>query len=256
MVKSPRRRDSLDLKTSEMRRMAATERRTSDNEWIAIGSERVDFGKIILLRRPRFECSGQITAMESHSIADETFLVRKPHPPVFDLDADWSNGRRWKEAGNGQGEGKHGGEEDGTAGMVDGVWDERHSGTKWDGNWWGVEFPAFHEDGDIHILKLPKNAKGLKDCEAADILQGIREQMICMIANISPESGDEVFVLAASLKDKKNKVKELLKVAFSDLAKLKQSALSSNSRKTRLDISLPELGRLVPHFLRYMHVVT
>ncbi|KAG5524366.1 hypothetical protein RHGRI_031133 [Rhododendron griersonianum] len=52
--------------------------------------------------------------MESRSIADETFLVRKPHTPAFDLDVDWSDGRRWKEAGNGQGEGKRGRDEDGT----------------------------------------------------------------------------------------------------------------------------------------------
>ncbi|KAI8567157.1 hypothetical protein RHMOL_Rhmol02G0098500 [Rhododendron molle] len=57
---------------------------------------------------------------------------------------------------------------------------------------------------------------------------------ICMIANIPPESADEVFVLAASLKGKKNNVTETLKVAFSDLAKLKQSASSSNSRKREI----------------------
>ncbi|XP_058226776.1 DNA-directed RNA polymerases IV and V subunit 4-like isoform X1 [Rhododendron vialii] len=126
--------------------------------------------------------------------------------------------------------------------------------------------------------ELPKNAKCLMDCEAADIVQGIQEQMvvlsedptikipipfdrglqyakngsrytdpesvrqvleplkahgvsdseICMIANICPESLDEVFALIPSLKGKKNKVTQPLKDALSELTKLKQSTRSSN----------------------------
>ncbi|KAK6932890.1 RNA polymerase subunit Rpb4/RPC9 [Dillenia turbinata] len=121
--------------------------------------------------------------------------------------------------------------------------------------------------------ELPKNAKCLMDCEAADILQGIQEQMvllsedptikipapfdrglqyakrgnhysdpqslrrvldnltkygasdgeICMIANICPETVDEVFALVPSLKKKESKLKEPLKNALSELAKLKDS---------------------------------
>ncbi|KAI8524855.1 hypothetical protein RHMOL_Rhmol13G0182000 [Rhododendron molle] len=104
--------------------------------------------------------------------------------------------------------------------------------------------------GQKNEQELPKNAKCLMDCEAADILLGIQEQMvvlsedptikipipfdrglqyakngsrytdpesvrrvleplkahgvsdseICMIANICPESLDEVFALISSLK--------------------------------------------------------
>lgn len=123
--------------------------------------------------------------------------------------------------------------------------------------------------------ELPKNAKCLMDCEAADILQGIQEQMVvlsedptikipisfdrglqyaaksgsrytdpdsvrrvleplkthgisdsevCIIANICPESLDEVFALVPSLKGKKNKVSLPLKDALSELTKLKNSS--------------------------------
>ncbi|XP_058197607.1 DNA-directed RNA polymerases IV and V subunit 4-like isoform X1 [Rhododendron vialii] len=132
--------------------------------------------------------------------------------------------------------------------------------------------------GQKNEQELPKNAKCLMDCEAADILQGIQEQMvvlsedptikipipfdrglqyakngsrytdpesvrrvleplkahgvsdneICMIANICPESLDEVFALISSLKGKKNKVTQPLKDALSELTKLKQSTRSSN----------------------------
>ncbi|KAI8544361.1 hypothetical protein RHMOL_Rhmol08G0290700 [Rhododendron molle] len=141
--------------------------------------------------------------------------------------------------------------------------------------------------GQKNEQELPKNAKCLMDCEAADIVQGIQEQMvvlsedptikipipfdrglqyakngsrytdpesvrqvldypftywktmplkahgvsdseICMIANICPESLDEVFALIPSFKGKKNKVTQPLKDALSELTKLKQSTQSSN----------------------------
>ncbi|KAI8001226.1 Calcineurin B-like protein 2 [Camellia lanceoleosa] len=127
--------------------------------------------------------------------------------------------------------------------------------------------------GDKVANELPKNAKCLMDCEAADILEGIQEHMIilsedptikipiafdrglqyaktvshytspqsvrqvleplkkhgvsdsemCLIANICPESVDEVFALIPSLKGKKNKLTEPLKGALSELAILKHS---------------------------------
>ncbi|CAK9170996.1 unnamed protein product [Ilex paraguariensis] len=121
--------------------------------------------------------------------------------------------------------------------------------------------------------ELPENAKCLMDCEAAEILQGIQEQMVIlsedpaikipisfdrglqyakrgshyisphsvrrvldalklhnvsdgevsMIANVGPESVEEVFALVPSLKGKKSKLREPLKDALDQLAKLKHS---------------------------------
>lgn len=121
--------------------------------------------------------------------------------------------------------------------------------------------------------ELPENSKCLMDCEAAQILQGIHEQMVvlsedptikipisfdrgfqyaksnshytnpqsvrrileslkkhgvadsevCLIANVCPESVDEVFALVPSFKGKKSKLREPLKDALSELAKLKLS---------------------------------
>ncbi|XP_062088031.1 DNA-directed RNA polymerases IV and V subunit 4-like isoform X2 [Humulus lupulus] len=120
---------------------------------------------------------------------------------------------------------------------------------------------------------LPKGAKCLMDCEAADILQGIQERMvllskdptikipasfdkglqyakresyytnsqsvkdildvlaiygltegeICVIANICPETADEVFALLPSLKAKKRMLSEPIKDVLLELAKVKQS---------------------------------
>ncbi|CAK9170998.1 unnamed protein product [Ilex paraguariensis] len=128
-----------------------------------------------------------------------------------------------------------------------------------------LEFKIEHE--------LPENAKCLMDCEAAEILQGIQEQMVIlsedpaikipisfdrglqyakrgshytsphsvrrvldalkqhnvsdgevsMIANVGPESVEEVFALVPSLKGKKSKLREPLKDALDQLAKLKHS---------------------------------
>ncbi|PON90328.1 RNA polymerase II, Rpb [Trema orientale] len=104
--------------------------------------------------------------------------------------------------------------------------------------------------------ELPKDAKCLMDCEAADILQSIQERMVllskdptvkipasfdrglqyakrgshytnprsmCVIANVCPETADEVFALVPSLKAKKSMVSEPLKDALLELAKLKQT---------------------------------
>lgn len=121
--------------------------------------------------------------------------------------------------------------------------------------------------------ELPKETTCLMDCEAAQILEGIQEQMVvlsedpkikipisfdkglqhakrgsdyaspqsvrrvlqslkkhgvadsemCMIANIHPESIDEVFALVPSFKGKQNKLREPLKYALDELAKLKES---------------------------------
>lgn len=122
--------------------------------------------------------------------------------------------------------------------------------------------------------ELPENVTCLMDCEAAQVLEGIQEQMvvlsedptikipisfdkglqhakkgidytspqsvkealqnlknhgvadseICLIANIHPESADEVFSLVPSLKGKKNKLLEPLKSALGELAKTGCSA--------------------------------
>ncbi|KAL8100000.1 hypothetical protein AgCh_032311 [Apium graveolens] len=122
--------------------------------------------------------------------------------------------------------------------------------------------------------ELPENVTCLMDCEAAQVLEGIQEQMvvlsedptikipisfdkglqrakkgsdytspksvkealqnlknlgvadseICLIANIQPESADEVFSLVPSLKGKKNKLLEPLKSALDELAKIECSA--------------------------------
>ncbi|XP_052201253.1 DNA-directed RNA polymerases IV and V subunit 4-like isoform X2 [Diospyros lotus] len=121
--------------------------------------------------------------------------------------------------------------------------------------------------------ELSKNAKFLMDCEAADILQGIQEQMVilsedptikippafdkglqyaksgshysspqsvrqvleplrqhgvsdsevCLMANIFPESIDEIFALIPSLKGKE-KVREPLQDALRELANLKSAS--------------------------------
>ncbi|PKI71474.1 hypothetical protein CRG98_008147 [Punica granatum] len=106
--------------------------------------------------------------------------------------------------------------------------------------------------------ELPKNAKCIMDAEALQILQGIQDQMvilsedpsikipasfdrglqyakttgnrytdyqsICVIANVGPETADEVFALVPSLKGKKEKLMEPLKGVLDELAKLKQLA--------------------------------
>ncbi|XP_023517145.1 DNA-directed RNA polymerases IV and V subunit 4-like isoform X1 [Cucurbita pepo subsp. pepo] len=124
-------------------------------------------------------------------------------------------------------------------------------------------------------LELPKNVKCqcLMDCEAAQLLQGIQDQMvllsadptikiptsfdrglqyakranhyvntesvrpvletlkkygvadseICVIANVCPDTTDEVFALVPSLKSKRSKLTEPLNNVLSELAKLKSS---------------------------------
>ncbi|GMP75926.1 hypothetical protein CsSME_00032836 [Camellia sinensis var. sinensis] len=54
-------------------------------------------------------------------------------------------------------------------------------------------------------------------------ISGLSKNMMCLIANICPESVDEVFALIPSLKGKKNKLTEPLKGALSELAILKHS---------------------------------
>ncbi|KAM6601836.1 hypothetical protein CsatA_021445 [Cannabis sativa] len=121
--------------------------------------------------------------------------------------------------------------------------------------------------------ELPKGAKCLMDCDAADILEGIQDRMvllskdpsikipksfdsglqyakrdnhytssqsvkdildmlsiyglkeaeICVIANICPETADEVFALLPSLQAKKNMLREPIKDVLLELAKVKQS---------------------------------
>ncbi|XP_021828103.1 DNA-directed RNA polymerases IV and V subunit 4-like [Prunus avium] len=121
--------------------------------------------------------------------------------------------------------------------------------------------------------ELPQSAKCLMDCEAADILQGIQEQMILLskdpsikipvsfdkglqyakrtshytnpqsvrkvlealtkygvsdgeisvIANVCPETADEVFALVPSLKTTRSVLSQPLKEVLSELTKLKQS---------------------------------
>ncbi|XP_017249910.1 DNA-directed RNA polymerases IV and V subunit 4 isoform X2 [Daucus carota subsp. sativus] len=122
--------------------------------------------------------------------------------------------------------------------------------------------------------ELPENVTCLMDCEAAQVLEGIQEQMVvlsedpaikipasfdkglqrakrgnnytslqsvqevlqnlkkhgvadselCLIANIHPESADEVFSLVPSLKGKKNKLLEPLNSALDELSKIECSA--------------------------------
>jgi len=133
-----------------------------------------------------------------------------------------------------------------------------------------VKETARHE---LKILsELPKNAKCLMDCEAAQMLHAIQEQMvllsrdptikipasfdkglqfaktcarytnphsvrrvldaltshgvsddeICLIANLCPETADEVFALVPSLKSKELMLRGRLMDALSELGKLKQ----------------------------------
>ncbi|KAL0827350.1 PREDICTED: DNA-directed RNA polymerases IV and V subunit 4 isoform X1 [Brassica oleracea var. oleracea] len=124
------------------------------------------------------------------------------------------------------------------------------------------------------FAELPENAKCLMDCEAFEILQGIKEQMavlsedpsvklpvsfdrgleyvkygrcymnpqsvrqileplkkhgvseseMCVIANVCPESIDEVFAFLPSMKGRKDKITEPLEEALMKLSKLKRSA--------------------------------
>nr|POE91937.1 dna-directed rna polymerases iv and v subunit 4 [Quercus suber] len=111
---------------------------------------------------------------------------------------------------------------------------------------------------------LPENVKCMMDCEAFDILQGIQDQLpilskdpefrlpvpfdkglqyakrgvhyanpqaICVIANVCPESDEEVFSLVPSLKAKRSKLREPLKGILSELAKLKESANLESQHK-------------------------
>ncbi|KAG8647553.1 DNA-directed RNA polymerases IV and V subunit 4 [Manihot esculenta] len=139
----------------------------------------------------------------------------------------------------------------------------------------GVKAPSTKEPQPLELKveqELPKNVKCLMDCEAAQILLGIQEQMvllsrdptiklpvsfdkalnyaktgarytnpqsvrrvveslkkhgvtdgeICVIANVCPETVDEVFALVPSLKSKKNMLREPIKDVVDELAKLKQ----------------------------------
>ncbi|GLU20642.1 hypothetical protein SLE2022_368320 [Rubroshorea leprosula] len=51
---------------------------------------------------------------------------------------------------------------------------------------------------------------------------GVSNSEICVIANVCPESMDEVFALVPSLKGKRSKLSEPLKEALDELAKLKK----------------------------------
>uniref|UniRef100_A0A2N9EWQ7 RNA polymerase Rpb4/RPC9 core domain-containing protein n=1 Tax=Fagus sylvatica TaxID=28930 RepID=A0A2N9EWQ7_FAGSY len=91
----------------------------------------------------------------------------------------------------------------------------------------GGKSPVFKEPQPLELRiehELPENVKCVMDCEAADVLQGIQDQMICVIANVCPESVDEFFSLVPSLKTKRSKLSEPLKDVLSELAKLKASA--------------------------------
>ncbi|KAK9267970.1 hypothetical protein L1049_010407 [Liquidambar formosana] len=127
--------------------------------------------------------------------------------------------------------------------------------------------------------ELPKNSKCLMDCEAAQMLEGIQEQMvilsedptikiplsfnrglqyaktgshytnpqsvrrvletltkhgvsdgeICLIANVCPETVDEVFALVPSLKPKWSQLRGPLSDVLSELAKLKHSTSSPST---------------------------
>nr|XP_011460071.1 PREDICTED: DNA-directed RNA polymerases IV and V subunit 4 isoform X1 [Fragaria vesca subsp. vesca]XP_011460072.1 PREDICTED: DNA-directed RNA polymerases IV and V subunit 4 isoform X1 [Fragaria vesca subsp. vesca] len=122
--------------------------------------------------------------------------------------------------------------------------------------------------------ELPKGAKCLMDCEAADILQGVQDHMvilskdpsiklpvsfdralqytekstnytdpesvrqvlqnlktygvtdgeICVMANVYPETADEVFALLPSLKARRIMLDDPVNDVLSELAKLKKSA--------------------------------
>ncbi|VVB08308.1 unnamed protein product [Arabis nemorensis] len=121
--------------------------------------------------------------------------------------------------------------------------------------------------------ELPENAKCLMDCEAFQILQGIKEQItvlsedptikipvpfdrgleylkygscymnpqsvrqildplkkhgvsegeMCVIANVCPESTDEVFAFVPSIKGRKDKINQPLEEALAKLSKIKKS---------------------------------
>ncbi|KZV27583.1 hypothetical protein F511_11586 [Dorcoceras hygrometricum] len=95
--------------------------------------------------------------------------------------------------------------------------------------------------------ELPQNTTCMMDCEAAEILQGIQDNMItlsqdpdikipvslkkfgvsdaeiCLIANIHPESVDEVFALIPALTAKMDKLRDPLRIALGELAKLKEA---------------------------------
>ncbi|KFK24215.1 hypothetical protein AALP_AAs66070U000200 [Arabis alpina] len=121
--------------------------------------------------------------------------------------------------------------------------------------------------------ELPENAKCMMDCEALEILRGIKEQLnvlsedptikipvsfdrgleyvksgscytnpqsvrqildplkkhgvsegeVCLIANVCPESTDEVFAFVPSLKGRKDKINQPLEEALAKLSKIKKS---------------------------------
>ncbi|XP_057961979.1 DNA-directed RNA polymerases IV and V subunit 4-like [Malania oleifera] len=58
---------------------------------------------------------------------------------------------------------------------------------------------------------------------------GVSDGEICMIANICPETVDEVFALMPSLKDKRSKLREPLKDVLSELAMLKRPDMKPNA---------------------------
>ncbi|XP_047940131.1 DNA-directed RNA polymerases IV and V subunit 4-like isoform X1 [Salvia hispanica] len=130
--------------------------------------------------------------------------------------------------------------------------------------------------------ELPSNSACLMDCEAADILQSIQDQMvilsqdpdiklpvsfdmgltyakrggnyakpetvkkifeplkkhgvseceICLIANICPESVDEVFAVVPALKPKMSKLRDPLRIALDELANLKEALANLKNSTT------------------------
>ncbi|KAM3749036.1 hypothetical protein ACB098_05G152800 [Castanea mollissima] len=60
---------------------------------------------------------------------------------------------------------------------------------------------------------------------------GVSNSEICVIANVCPESDEEVFSLVPSLKAKRSKLREPLKGILSELAKLKESANLESQHK-------------------------
>ncbi|KAL3850974.1 hypothetical protein ACJIZ3_012856 [Penstemon smallii] len=161
----------------------------------------------------------------------------------------------------------------GNADSVKGSWGKGGKGDKVPN---GTKKPAVktHSPVDRRLeQEIPQNSTCLMDCEAAEILQGIQEQMvflsqdpdiklpvsfdkgltyakraenyakpqtvkkileplkkhgvsdseICLIANISPESVDEVFALIPALKPKIGKLRNPLKICLDELSNLKEA---------------------------------
>ncbi|KAK4544150.1 hypothetical protein RGQ29_033018 [Quercus rubra] len=65
---------------------------------------------------------------------------------------------------------------------------------------------------------------------------GVSNSELCEIANVGPESVDEVFSLVPSLKAKRSKLSEPLKGVLSELAKLKESASLASQLEEKVNM--------------------